>query len=59
MQKREQYVTLDKNFGKVRTRKQNFIPISTGKGRYNVPQGHIFVDNSWTANDFKLQVCKF
>ena len=52
-------MTLDKTFGKVRTRKQNFSPISTGKGRYNVPQGHIFVDNSWTANDFKLQFCGF
>ena len=35
-----------------------FNPISTGGG-YNVPQGYIFVENSWTANDFKLKFCEF
>ena len=34
MQKREQNATLDKNFGKVRTRKQNF------NSKISVPQEH-------------------
>ena len=25
----------------------------------NVPQGYIFVENFWTANDFKLKFCDF
>ena len=36
-----------------------FNPISTEGERYNVPQGYIFVENSWTKNDFKLKFCDF
>ena len=37
-------------------------PISTGgkeEGGGGVPQGYNFVENSWTANDFKLKFCHF
>ena len=30
-----------------------------GWGWYNVPQGYIFVENSCTANDFKLKFSDF
>ena len=53
------YIFIQQNTYKIYYKKSFLNPISTGGGGYNVPHGYIFVENSWTANDFKLKFCDF